>query len=234
MRNLLLISNSTMPGEPYFAWPRPYVEAFAIQYGIRKLAFVPFAAVDFGYDQYEEKFANALRPLGIEVISVHRDCHAIETADAIAVGGGNTFALLSRCYEQGLLPRIRLAVTNGKPYMGWSAGANLACPYIFTTNDMPIVQPPSFEALGLVSFQINPHYTPLTVPGHGGESRDARLRECLAINPGLSIAALPEGTLLKVNGTSVELFGSGYLTVFQHGQLPQRKHPGDNLSKLCS
>ncbi|HRD54604.1 MAG TPA: dipeptidase PepE, partial [Flavobacteriales bacterium] len=108
-------------------------------------------------------------------------------------------------------------VRGGMPYMGWSAGANVACPTVMTTNDMPIVEPPSMRALGLVPFQINPHYTEATIPGHGGESRDQRIAEYLALHPNMPVVGLREGSLLHVNDGSMRLEGKG-MKLFRQGQ----------------
>ncbi|MBI1185594.1 dipeptidase PepE [bacterium] len=218
MKNLLLLSNSTLPGEPYFSWPLPYVKAFTHRLGIRKMAFVPFAAVTFSFDEYERMFQKAMSLLGIEVESVHHGLQVLQNADAVAVGGGNTFALLKRCYEAGLVEMLREKVNHGMPYMGWSAGSNLACPRLCTTNDMPIVEPPSFNSLGLVPFQINPHYTEKTIEGHGGESRMTRLMEFLALNEGVKVAAVPEGCLLEMNDNQLWYKGMHPMKVLEHGK----------------
>ena len=171
---LLLLSNSTIKGEAYLGWPKQDLLDFCA--GVKKIAFVPFAAVTFSYDEYVESVQQALGD-DFEVIGVHSvqdKLELIKSADCLAVGGGNTFRLLAKMQEYDLLSTIRQRVENGVPYIGWSAGSNVACPTLMTTNDMPIVQPESFSALGLISFQINAHYTAKTIAGHGGESRQDR------------------------------------------------------------
>jgi dipeptidase E len=121
---------------------------------------------------------------------------------------------------------IRDRVRSGARYLGWSAGANLACPTIKTTNDMPIVDPGGLEALGLVSFQINPHYLNVALPGHHGETRDERLAEFARVNPGLPVIALPEGSRLLVSGTSVELRGPHAAMGFEGTKPPAAIPPG--------
>jgi dipeptidase E len=160
MDNVLLLSNSTLPGTAFFTWPRPWVSDFLTPLA-EDLIFIPFAAVTFSFDEYEGKVMGVFQSMGFSVRSIHRfkdKASAIKGAEGIVVGGGNTFALLSRMYKDNLVEVIREKVKGGTPYIGWSAGANLACPTIMTTNDMPVVQPRSFEALSLVPFQINPHY----------------------------------------------------------------------------
>ena len=156
---LLLISNSTNAGEAYLAYPMPRIGEFLR--GVREVAFVPYAAVTFSYADYERRVQARFSELGIRVRSVHRAADPaamIRRAEAICVGGGNTFALAKKMQEQGLMRAIRNRVKAGVPYVGWSAGSNVACPAISTTNDMPIVEPESFRAVGAVKFQINPHY----------------------------------------------------------------------------
>jgi dipeptidase E len=147
----------------------------------------------------------------------------------VAVGGGNTFHLLARLYATGLLDAIRERVRSGTPYIGWSAGANVACPTIRTTNDMPIVEPPSFDALGLVPFQINAHFTDAAVPGHGGETRRQRIEEFLLANPGSQVVALPEGTGIEVSSAGATIFGVAPALVFRAGAGPAEVAPGRTL-----
>ena len=155
---LLLISNSTNAGEAYLEYPKRQIADFLG--GVRQVAFVPYAAVTFSYDDYLTKVQARFSELGIDVRSVHRESDPVRMlsqAEAIVVGGGNTFALVKAMQEQGLLRVIRERVPEGVPYVGWSAGSNVACPTICTTNDMTIVEPATFTAAGLVPFQINPH-----------------------------------------------------------------------------
>jgi dipeptidase E len=226
---LLLLSNSTMPGDPFFQWPRPYVQAFL--QGRKKVAFVPFAAPEDQQDAYVEKVKAVFEELHLELLPLHRERDPgkkLEEADAIAVGGGNTFLLLRQLYRSGLLKAIPDAVKKGLPYIGWSAGSNVACPTIMTTNDMPIVEPPALRALHLVGFQINPHYTEATIPGHGGESRDQRIAEYLALNPQTTVAGLYEGSLLHVDGGKMNVEGKG-MKVFRKGKDPVTIEGGREL-----
>jgi dipeptidase E len=209
MSNLLLLSNSTMPGTPFFTWPKPWVKDFLTP-SIKEILFIPFAAVTLPFDEYEEKVKEAFLSMGYSTRSLHREKNkkeAVQEAQAIMVGGGNTFALLSRLYEYGLLDLIGMRVGSGIPYIGWSAGTNLAGPTIMTTNDMPVVQPPSFEALNLMPIQINPHYHELRFESQGGETRRERLEEFMMLNPNRKVIGLPEGMLLQRNGDKLFLRG---------------------------
>ena len=230
---LLLISNSTNAGEPYLAYPMPRIERFLDS--VRSVAFVPYAAVTFSYDDYLAKVAARFEPLGIEVRSVHRDddpARTIREAEAICVGGGNTFALARQMQRYGLMQAIREKVAGGTPYVGWSAGSNVCCPTICTTNDMPIVQPESFEAIGAVGFQINPHYLDANPEGHAGETREQRLLEYIAANPDRYVVGLREGCMLKLEDGRLELIGSRPMRIFKNGIETYEVNPGDDLSFL--
>jgi dipeptidase E len=200
---LLLLSNSTAPGREYLEHA---MDALAdVLSGVRRLVFVPFALAD--HDGYTAQVANALSPLGIEVAGAHTA--DIGSAEAIFVGGGNSFRLLRALHARDLLAVIRRRVVeDGAVYIGSSAGTNVACPSIRTTNDMPIVQPPSFEAAGLVPFQINPHYLD-PVPGdtHMGETREERILQFLEEND-VPVLGMREGTWLARNGSTLTLQGS--------------------------
>jgi dipeptidase E len=232
MTQLLLLSNSTNPGTPYLSWAREHLAEFLT--GVRSLLFVPYAGVRLGWDQYTTLAASALAPLGIEVQGIHRAGRAeqaVRDAGALAVGGGNTFHLLKHLQEQGLIGPIRERVAGGARYVGWSAGSNVACPTIRTTNDMPIVEPAGFRGLALVPFQINPHYTDAVVPNHGGESRQERLAEFVAANPRTWVVGLREGSLIRANGADLRLGGGTPATVFGAGE-PVDHAPGADLSFL--
>lgn len=216
--DLLLLSNSTLAGQPFFQWPRPHIQAFLGE-GPKRLAFVPFAAVSFSMDEYTAMIQGVFSEMGHELFSLHTEADkvkALEQADGVVVGGGNTFQLLRTLYSTELLRAIRRRVQNGMPYIGWSAGSNVACPTIMTTNDMPITEVPTMRAIGLVPFQLNPHYTDAKLEGHGGETRDQRLAEFLALNQRSTIIGLREGTGLRVHNESTQLFG-GPMRVFRHG-----------------
>ncbi len=227
-KRLLLLSNSTNPGEPFLGYPGNEIQAFLGKPG-KILAFVPYAIVTKSYDFYTGVVTDRFAELGHVIRSLHREDNIgkiLEECDGIVVGGGNTFHLLTEVYHRGLAAPVRQLVNSGKPYIGWSAGSNLACPTIMTTNDMPIIRPPDFTALDFVPFQINPHYLDSKPEGHGGESREDRINEFVQINRDIAVIGLREGTLLKVHGEQVELIGTKSMRRFQFGQEPEELGPG--------
>lgn len=191
----------------------------------RRVLFIPYAAVSFSYEAYEKLAAPPFEAVDARLTSIHHHedpVAAVREADVIAVGGGNSFALLTRLYGAGLVDEIRRRVTgNDASYIGWSAGTNVATPTIRTTNDMPIVEPPSFSAFGIVPFQINPHFIPGKPRGHNGESREERLAEFTAINPGEEVLALVEGSALHVVDGHGEILGGRDALVFAGGAAPR-------------
>jgi len=227
MPRLLLLSNSRNPGEGYLAHALGAIGAF-LGPEPKRLAFIPYAAVTVSYADYTARVRRALEPLGHMIESLHEGdpTEVLREANGLLVGGGNTFRLLEQLHHADLLKRLRHKAMHGAPYIGWSAGANLACPTIRTTNDMPVVQPPSFAGLHLVPFQINPHYTDQVLPNHGGESRDERLQEFLALNPGVTVLGLREGSWLRVEQAGVELHGPSHMRVFRSGEAPLDVPPG--------
>lgn len=230
---LLLISNSTTAGQPYLEWPIEHIRKFLGC--VDSVAFVPYAAVTFSYDDYQARVQARFDDLGIEVRSVHREADpmkAVFEAEAICVGGGNTFALLKKMQEQGLVEAIAERIKAGVPYVGWSAGSNVCCPTICTTNDMPIVEPQSFRAVGAVPFQINPHYLDSHPDGHAGETREQRIEEYIEANPGMYVAGLREGCLLRMEDGPMELVGERPMRIFRRGDAPFEVQPGGDLSFL--
>ena len=230
---LLLISNSTNAGEEYLRYPLPEIGRFLA--GIHEIAFVPYAAVTFSYAEYERKVRARFAELGIRVRSVHRTkdpAAMIRTAEAICVGGGNTFALARKMQQQGLMQAILRRIKAGTPYVGWSAGSNVCCPTISTTNDMPIVEPESFRAIGAVKFQINPHYLDANPAGHAGETREQRILEFIEANPRRWVAGLREGCMLRLEGERLELIGNRPMRLFRKGVETFEVQTGDDLSFL--
>jgi dipeptidase E len=216
-KRLLLISNSTNYGEGYMDYTQPHIKEF-LGDSINEVLFIPYAAVSFSYDEYENKVGNVFMKMGYNLKSVHHfddPVAAVKSAEAIAVGGGNTFHLVHMMQETGVMDAIRDKILEGTPYMGWSAGSNVACPSLKTTNDMPVVQPKSFDTMGVIPFQINPHYTDSNIPNHNGESREDRIREFLVANPDMIVVGLKEGTMLRVEGEDVEYIGSKTIKVFR-------------------
>jgi dipeptidase E len=234
-RRLLLLSNgSELIGDEPAGFAQSAARNF-LGVGVRRVLFVPFAAVVRTYDEYAARVRVRFGPLGYEVESIHEADEAVaavERAEAIAVGGGNTFHLLRGLYEAGVIEAIRERVERGAPYVGWSAGSNVACPTIKTTNDMPIVEPPTLRALGLVPFQINPHYTDAALAGHKGETRDERLLEFVHANPGVRVLGLREGTMLRVEGEEMTLVGHKPARLFLKGDEPRELSPAESFSFL--
>ncbi len=224
---LLLLSNSRSPGG-YLVHALDAIRDI----GGERALFVPFASVTASWDDFAEKVRAALSSLNLAIEPIHRAAdpvQAVAEADVLMVGGGNTFHLLRECRARGLLQPIAARVRAGAPYVGWSAGANLACPTICTTNDMPIVDPQGFAALGLVGFQINPHYTNALPPGHQGETRNERVAEYLTANAHATVLGLPEGDWVRVSGTAVTLHGPHPAPVFRAGREPEDLAPGQPL-----
>ena len=230
---LLLISNSTNAGEEYLKYPIARIAEHLE--GVSEVIFVPYAAVTFSYAEYERKVQNRFNEIGIKVRSIHREKNplkAIREAQAICVGGGNTFALTKKMQQQGLLPAILRKIKAGTPYVGWSAGSNVCCPTICTTNDMPIVEPESFKAIGAVKFQINPHYLDANPEGHAGETREQRIEEYIEANPRRYVVGLREGCMLRLIDGKLELIGSRPMRIFKRGQAAYEVMSGDDLSFL--
>lgn len=233
---LLLISNSTNPGEAYLNYPKEHIRDF-LGIKTKNALFIPYAAVTFSYDEYEEKVNSRFAEIGHHVTSIHRfinPVEAIENADAIVVGGGNTWQLVKTLQEKGLMKVIRKRVRKGLPYIGWSAGSNIACPTLRTTNDMPIVEPKKFKTLKLVPFQINPHYLDDHPANHGGETREMRIREFIEINRDIFVVGLREGTMLLLEKNELSLIGSRNARIFKYGQDPRELSSEDDFSFLLS
>lgn len=229
---LLLLSSSRTHGTEFLEHCRDWIARHFD--GVRKLAFVPYAGITLDWDTYTSRVADALAPLGIEVAGVHRGAaprEVLQESEAVAVGGGNTFQLLNELYRNELLDAIVARVRRGMPYMGWSAGSNVACPTIRTTNDMPVVEPPGFSALGLFPCQINPHFTDARPPGHMGETRSQRIEEFLLANPRETVLGLPEGGALKLTDGELELLGK-HPVLFRYGEEAREIHSAAELAFL--
>lgn len=223
-----------MPGEAYLDYPKHEIKKFLGEKPLKAL-FIPYAAVTFSFDVYEQKVAERFAEIGFKVKSIHHysdPVKAVNEAEAIVVGGGNTWQLVRMLHDNGLMDAIREKVIAGTPYVGWSAGSNVACPTLRTTNDMPIIDPRGFETTGLVPFQINPHYLDVNPEGHGGETREQRIEEFLQINPVVYVVGLREGTMLHVEGPTMKLIGQRTARIFRKGDAPLEMSSGDDLSFL--
>ena len=201
--------------------------------GARHAVMIPYAQAD--HDSATLRFHEWLAPHGVEITGVHTAGDprtAIGEAGAIFVTGGNSFRLVSALHRLSLIDAVRSAIDGGVPYYGVSAGANVACPTIRTTNDMPIVQPPSFAAFNLVPFQINPHYIDPPPPeARIGETREERLAEFLEENAA-TVVALREQSWLEVDGASMHLRGTGGAVLFRRGADPVQVNGAADLSAL--
>ena len=239
---LLLISNSTLHGSGYLDHAEKEIRN--VLGDAKRVLFVPFALHD--RDKYAAQARERLEQMGCELNSIHtavdnptsRDSNTVEQVlrehDAIFIGGGNTFRLLKALYEYDLLDAIRGRVNEGMLYIGSSAGSNVAAPTIRTTNDMPIVQPPSFNALGLVSFQINPHYLDADPNStHKGETREERIIQFLEENE-TPVVGLREGAMLRIENSQTLLKGSAGARIFRRGHEPVEMLPGEYLDEMLS
>ena len=228
---LLLISNSTNPGEGYLDHVAGAIGTFLA--GASDVLFLPFAMHDIA--GYGKKTCARLNEMGIECRSASDVTdwkRAVDESGAIFAGGGNTFRLLKALHDLRLMPAIRSRVASGVPYMGASAGANVACPTIKTTNDMPIVEPQNFSALGLVPFAINPHYVDRDPDSpHQGETRELRIHEFHEENAE-PVIGLREGSFLMVDGSRLHLDGTAHARLFRRDEAPEEVEPGTDLDFL--
>ena len=230
-KRILLISNSTLYGGGYLDHAEAEIRSFLG--GLKRVLFVPYAL--FERDTYAAMAQQRFEKMGYVATSVHTasdPAQAVNETDAIFIGGGNTFRLLKTLYDRDLLGPIRERVTRGMPYIGSSAGSNVAGPTIRTTNDMPIVQPPSFDALGLVSFQINPHYLDADPNStHMGETREERIMQFLEENE-TPVIGLREGAMLRIENGKTTLRGSSGARIFRRGETPEEVVPGAQLDLI--
>jgi len=227
-QRVLLISNSTLHGSGYLDHAESEIRSFLGD--TKRVLFVPYALFD--RDKYAANARQRFQKMGCELTSVHtaeNPVAAVNETDAVFIGGGNTFRLLKALYEFNLIEAIRNRVSNGMPYIGSSAGSNVAAPTIKTTNDMPIVQPPSFNALGLVSFQLNPHYLdPDPSSKHMGETREERIMQFLEEND-TPVVGLREGAMLRIENGETILRGSTSARIFRWGMKPLEISPSTRV-----
>lgn len=234
MKKVIIASTSTVFGGTYLDYLLPTLaEHFK---NVSTLVFIPFARPGgISHVEYTEKVKPVFKQLNIEVKGIHEfenPIEAINNAEAIFTGGGNTFVLVSMLYKYNLLDAIQNAVENGTPYLGTSAGSNICGLTMGTTNDMPIAYPPSFRTLGLVSFNLNPHYLdPIEGSEHMGETRETRIKEFHHYNP-QSVLGLREGSWLEVLGKTITLKGNLPARLFQQGKEAVEIETGTDLSNL--
>ncbi len=217
---LLLISNSTNAGEEYLAYPMESIRHF-LGGEKQRILFIPYAGITISYDEYTSRVEKRFREIGHSLSSIHKSSNPLKSvmdADVIVIGGGNTWQLLHLLQKHKLVEAIAKKVLSGIPYIGWSAGSNLCCPTIRTTNDMPVVQPETFSSFNLVPFQINPHYLDANPEGHAGETREDRIKEFIQVNKDLYVVGLREGTMLLVENNTIRLVGKRKARIFRYGK----------------
>jgi dipeptidase E len=228
---ILLVSNSTIHGRGYLDHVEDEIRDLLGT--TRNVLFFPFALHD--RDGYAAKASARFAAMGYEMTSAHNASDpdkAVAAADAIFIGGGNTFRLVKALQDLGFIDPIRRRVRGGAPYIGSSAGSNVAGPTIRTTKDMPIVQPRSFDSLGLVPFQISPHFQdPDPNSTHMGETQEERILQFLEENE-TPVLGMREGAWVRAEGGRVVLGGTRGARIFRRGEAPVEKTTGDEISSL--
>lgn len=234
MKNIIIASTSTLHGGNYLEYLLPELQSFFSN--VKQLLFIPYARPSgISHDDYTKKVSEAFNKINISVKGIHEfenPVEAIENAEGIFTGGGNTFLLVSQLYKNNVIDALEKVVKNGTPYLGTSAGSNICGLTMNTTNDMPIVYPPSFRTLGFVSFNINPHYLdPIEGSTHMGETRETRINEFHHFNP-QPVVGLREGSWLAVKGNSVKLKGTLTARIFKRNEKPIEVIPETELNDL--
>lgn len=220
MKKLFIASTSTVHGKSYLEYILPQLSVFFS--GINEVLFIPYARPSgLTHDEYTSRAQLGLEKINIKLKGIHEfknPIDAVNSAKAIFTGGGNTFLLLKQLYDHKLISAIKNVVENGVPYFGTSAGSNITGVTIQNTNDMPIIYPPSFKSLGLINFNLNPHYLdPDTSSTHMGETRETRINEYHTINKTL-VLGLREGSWLQVEGNKIILKGGLNARLFQQNK----------------
>jgi dipeptidase E len=232
MKRLLLLSNSVQHGRDYLDHAASAIQDF-VGRSVARVLFVPYAIGD--WDGYAKTVRPAFEQMGYALDSIHDAAdarEAVRKAQTLFIGGGNTFRLLDTLYAEDLLAVIRERVAAAMPYLGASAGTNVACRSIKTTNDMPIIYPPSFDALSLVPFNINPHYQdPDPTSTHQGEPREKRIAEFHELND-RPVVGLREGAWLRIEGGAVSLGGCTAARLFQRARAPVEYAVGSRMDFL--
>ncbi|MFK2820517.1 dipeptidase PepE [Flavobacteriaceae sp. LMIT009] len=234
MKNLIIASTSTIHGSGFLEYLLPVLKEHFTQ--VSEIIFIPYARPGgVSHDQYTAKIKEVFSKLNISVKGIHEFDNpksAIKTAQGIFVGGGNTFVLVNELYKNNLISEIYNRVNEGIPYLGTSAGSNICGLTMCTTNDMPIIYPPSFKTLSFVPFNINPHYLdPDHNSTHMGETRETRIQEFHKFNT-QPVVGLREGSYLEVKGNSIVLRGEHSARIFEHSKVPYEIEPNSDLSSL--
>ncbi|MDR6966459.1 dipeptidase E [Flavobacterium arsenatis] len=234
MKNLIIASTSTLHGGDYLEYILPELELHF--QNCKSILFIPFARPGgISHDDYTEKVKSVFAKINLDVKGLHEfenPVEAINKAEGIFTGGGNTFLLVSQLYKFNVMTVLADAVKNGIPYLGTSAGSNITGLSMQTTNDMPIIYPPSFQTLGLIPFNLNPHYLdPDTNSTHMGETRETRIKEFHQFNS-IPVLGLREGSWLDVKGDKIVLKGTLTARLFKQNQIPEELESGSDLSFL--
>lgn len=234
MKNLIIASTSTLHGGGYLEYLLPVLATHFKD--CKTLLFIPYARPGgISHDAYTAKVGEAFSSLGIAVKGIHEfenPVEAIKKAEGIFTGGGNTFVLVSELYRNNVMNVLAETVKNGTPYLGSSAGSNITGLTMQTTNDMPIVYPPDFRTLGMVPFNLNPHYLDADLQSkHMGETRETRIQEFHAYNS-TPVLGLREGSWLEVKGDKITLKGTLTARLFRKNQTPEELESGSDLSFL--
>lgn len=239
--NVMLFSNGKISGNSQllefgFSWIKPMIEKTKA----KNILFIPYAMIRGSYDERTLLVQNSLEQFGCSVTGIHQakdPIKAIEECDGIVVSGGNTWVLNKMLHDLGLIRPLRKAIlSQQKLYIGWSAGTNIASPTIRTTNDMPIVSAAILPSLNFVPFQINPHYIDASLTGHMGETRDERIEEFLILNPSEFVIAIPEGSMLKIDGDVLSYHSAKEqaMIMFTHTSEPSLIASDSDISYLLS
>ena len=234
MKHILIASTSTLHNGSYLDYLLPELQVFFTN--CNEILFIPYARPSgISHEEYTKKVSDAFAKINISIKGIHEfenPITALENAKGIFTGGGNTFLLVSQLYKNNVIDTLEKVVKNGTPYLGTSAGSNICGLTMSTTNDMPIVYPPSFRTLGFVSFNINPHYLdPIEGSTHMGETRETRINEFHQFNP-QPVVGLREGSWLAVNGDSIKLKGTLTARIFKRGETPIEVVPETELNEL--
>ena len=234
MKNIIIASTSTVHGSDYLDYILDDLNLFFKN--AQGVLFIPYARPGgITHDEYTLKIKTAFSKIDKTVKGIHEfenPVYAIKNAQAIFTGGGNTFVLLNELYKHNVMGVLKETVANGTPYLGTSAGSNICGLTMHTTNDMPIVYPPTYKTLGFVPFNINPHYLdPDTSSKHMGETREMRIKEFHKFNT-QPVIGLREGSWLHVNGDSILLKGTLTARIFKHNQAPYEVNPDAELNTL--
>ncbi|MEZ4840455.1 MAG: dipeptidase PepE [Flavobacteriaceae bacterium] len=234
MKRMIIASTSTIYGSSYLEYLLLELKTFFKD--VKTILFIPYARPSgISHDDYTKKAGDAFATIGISVEGIHEfsdPVKAINGAEAIFTGGGNTFVLVNELYKNNLMDVLKAAVENGTPYLGTSAGSNICGVSMKTTNDMPIVYPPSYQTLGLVPFNINPHYLdPDPNSTHKGETRETRIKEFHVYNS-LPVVGIREGSWLFVEGEKITLKGNLTARIFTQNKLPYEVEPDTLLNGL--